>query len=535
MAVSPKSLENLKKGPRFTSETAREAGKRGKRKSDEVKKHKKDMAQLLSVIAEGDIADQEVKDSLAALGFEDEDMQNEALVANALYEKCKAGDIRAIEKWVDLRSQQPDAVSDAETADKQALALVWMNYVKNLNSGFGVITVCALNHNFTHYEASGGRGSGKSTWASLTVIRLLMEHPDVHALVLRKVANTLRDSVYAQYLWSIDALGVSAFWEAKKSPLELVYKPTGQKILFRGADDPMKIKSIKTEFGYIGITHFEEKDQFAGRAEIDTILQSTMRGGTEFWNFETYNPPRSRDNWANKDSLEERDNRVQHRSTYLDLDHPEWLGEAFLEEAESLKKRDASRYQHEYLGIPVGSGGSVFENLELRTITDEEIRSIDRIFQGVDWGWFPDFYAFIRLHYDSNREIIYLLDEHVGNKLTNEQSARWILDHGYNDVFITCDSAEPKSIADYRSLGVRAKEAVKGPSSVEYGMKWLQRRTIVIDKNRTPKAYEEFCSYEYEQTRSGEWVSGYPDRNNHTIDAVRYALERVSSKFRSQA
>ena len=134
MAVSPKSLENLKKGPRFTSETAREAGKRGKRKSDAVKKHKKDMAQLLSVIAEGDIADQEVKDSLAALGFEDEDMQNEALVANALYEKCKAGDIRAIEKWVDLRSQQPDAVSDAETADKQALALVWMNYVKNLNS-----------------------------------------------------------------------------------------------------------------------------------------------------------------------------------------------------------------------------------------------------------------------------------------------------------------------------------------------------------------------------------------------------------------
>jgi phage terminase large subunit len=260
-----------------------------------------------------------------------------------------------------------------------------------------------------------------------------------------------------------------------------------------------------------------------------------MRGGTEFWNFETYNPPSSRDNWANKDSLEERDNRVQHRSTYLDLDHPEWLGEAFLEEAESLKKRDASRYQHEYLGIPVGSGGSVFENLELRTITDEEIRSFDRIFQGVDWGWFPDFYAFIRLHYDSNREIIYLLDEHVGNKLTNEQSARWILDHGYNDVFITCDSAEPKSIADYRSLGVKAKEAVKGPSSVEYGMKWLQRRTIVIDKNRTPKAYEEFCSYEYEQTRSGEWVSGYPDRNNHTIDAVRYALERVSSKFRSQA
>ena len=362
-----------------------------------------------------------------------------------------------------------------------------------------------------------------------------MEHPDVHALVLRKVANTLRDSVYAQYLWSIDALGVTEFWEAKKSPLELTYLPTGQKILFRGADDPTKIKSIKTEFGYIGITHFEEKDQFAGRAEIDSILQSTMRGGAEFWNFETYNPPLSKDNWANRDSLEERDGRVQYRSTYLDLDHPDWLGEAFFAEAEALKKRDERRYQHEYLGIPVGTGGSVFENLELRDITEEEMRHFDHIYQGVDWGWFPDAYAFVRLHYDANRETIYLLDEFCGNKLTNEQTAGWILDHGYNDVMTTCDSAEPKSVADYRCLGVNAKEAMKGPSSVEYGMKWLQKRKIVIDKKRTPNAWGEFTTYEYEQTRSGEWISGYPDRNNHTIDAVRYALERVSSRYRSQA
>ena len=535
MAVSEKSLENLKKGRPFTKETAAEAGRRGKKRSDEVKKKRKDMGQMLSVIASGDITDKEVKDRLAALGFDREDMQNEALVAEALYQKAMSGNVRAIEAWAELRGQAKDAAEDAETAGKQALSLVWMYYVKNINSGFGRITVCALNHQYTHYEASGGRGSGKSTWASLTVIRLLMEHPDVHALVLRKVANTLRDSVYAQYLWSIEALGVTDFWEAKKSPLELVYKPTGQKILFRGADDPMKIKSIKTEFGYIGITHFEEKDQFSGRAEIDSILQSTMRGGTEFWNFETYNPPRSKDNWANKDSQEERPNRVQHRSTYLDLDHPEWLGEAFMEEAESLKQRDEGRYQHEYLGIPVGIGGSVFENLELREITEEEIRHFDRIYQGVDWGWFPDPYAFIRLHYDKARETIYLIDELFGNKLTNEQSARWIREHGYHDVPTTCDSAEPKSVSDYRSLGVNAKEAIKGPSSVEYGMKWLQSRTIVIDKRRTPHAYEEFVNYEYEKNRADEWISGYPDRNNHTIDAVRYALERISNKYRSQA
>ena len=195
MAVSQKSLENLKKGRPFTSETGREAGKIGKKRSDEVKKQRKDMAQMLSVIAESEIRDEKVKEKLSALGFADEDMQNEALVADALFTKARAGDVRAFDRWVELRRQGTSAAGVAETAEKQALFLVRENYVKNINSGFGSISVCALNHLCTHYEASGGRGSGKSTWASLTVIRLLMEHPDVHALVLRKVANTLRDSV----------------------------------------------------------------------------------------------------------------------------------------------------------------------------------------------------------------------------------------------------------------------------------------------------------------------------------------------------
>ena len=536
MNMTQTQPDDLNPGKENTGENAGEYGKRGQPESVEAKKLRKRMGVLLNQITEGKISDEEAKEQLAKVGFDTEELRNDAVIAIALFRKAAKGDIPSIERmmeWIDAVVDEQNGPQGSDEA--KALALVRERYLQNINSSFGAISVCALKHRCTHYEASGGRGSAKSTWASLTVIRLLMEHPDVHALVMRKVANTLRDSVYAQYLWSIGALGVSEYWEAKKSPLELVYLPTGQKIMFRGADDPMKIKSIKTEFGYIGITHFEEKDQFDGRAEIDSILQSTMRGGKEFWNFETYNPPRSRDNWANKDSAEVRPNRVQHKSTYLDLDDPEWLGEAFIEEAESLKERDEGRYQHEYLGIPVGTGGSVFENLELRTITDEEVARFDRIYQGVDWGWFPDSYAFVRLHYDKTRETIYLIDENYGNKMTNEQTARWIHDHEYNGVLTTCDSAEPKSIADYRSLGIQAKEANKGPNSVEYGMKWLQGRKIVIDRARTPHAYEEFVNYEYEQNRQGEWISGYPDKNNHTIDAVRYALERVNSKFRSNA
>lgn len=401
---------------------------------------------------------------------------------------------------------------------------------EKIGSAFYDVARDVFHHGHTHYDFSGGRGSLKSSTVSIFVPLLLINNPGTHALVLRKVANTIRDSVYAQYIWAIGDLGMAAYWEAKVSPMELIYKPTGQKIMFRGADDPMKIKSIKVPFGYIAVTHFEEKDQFAGRAEIRNILQSTMRGGSKYWNFESYNPPISRDNWANKDSLEERADRLCHKSTYLQAP-PEWLGEQFLAEAEHLKATDERAYQHEYLGIPVGTGGNVFDNLELREITDEEMSHFDHIYQGVDYGWFPDPFAFIRLHYDRARETIYLMDEIYQNKLTNEASGNIIIQRGYKDAYIICDSAEPKSVADYRAMGLPAKAAVKGPGSVDYGMKWLQRRKIVIDRKRTPNAYNEFVNYEYDRNKDGDIISGYPDENNHLIDATRYAVERISRRM----
>ena len=383
-----------------------------------------------------------------------------------------------------------------------------------------------MRHGHTHYDIRGGRGSLKSSTVSLLVPQLLIANPNTHALVLRKVANTLRDSVFNQYMWAIAELGMAGLWYAKVSPMEIIYRPTGQKIMFRGADDPMKIKSIKVPFGYIAVTHFEGKDQFSGRAEIRTILQSTMRGGDKFWNFESYNPPISRDNWANVDSSEDKPNRLCHISTYLDAPKS-WLGEEFLNEAEYLKQTDERAYQHEYLGLPVGTGGNVFDKLELREITDDEIKRFDRIYQGIDFGWYPDPFCFIRIYYDVARETLYLIDEHYVNKMSNEDNAVWIRDRHYNDFPITCDSAEPKSIADLRASGLDARNAIKGPGSVEYGMKWLQRRKIVIDKRRTPNAYKEIVGYEYERNKDGEIISGYPDKNNHAIDAIRYGMEPV--------
>lgn len=321
---------------------------------------------------------------------------------------------------------------------------------------------------------------------------------------------------------------MGAYWESKVSPLELTYKPTGQKILFRGADDPMKIKSIKAPFGYIAVTHFEEKDQFAGRAEIRNILQSTMRGGSKFWNFESYNPPISRDNWANIDSQEERADRLCVKTTYLQAP-PEWLGEQFLIEAEHLKETNERAYRHEYLGEPTGTGGNVFENIVEREITDEEIATFDRIYNGLDWGYYPDPWAFNRMQYDAGQRRLIIFDELLAQKKGNRETADMLIEHGITPADrITADSAEPKSVSDYRAYGFDCRGAIKGPNSVNYSMKWLQSlNEIVIDRRRCPHTYQELVAYEYERNKDGEIISGYLDVNNHNIDAIRYATESI--------
>ena len=383
----------------------------------------------------------------------------------------------------------------------------------------------------SEYILPGGRGSMKSSTISLIIPELLKNNPNMHALILRKVGNTIKDSVYAQMKWAIDKLNLNEEFVCKVSPMEITYKPTGQKIYFRGADDPLKIKSIKPEFGYIGIVWFEELDQFSNPEEIRNIQQSAIRGGNEAYKFKSFNPPRSKNNWANEYTAEaeEKDENVMVvHSTYLDLGiEQEWLGDVFLADAEHLKEVNPDAYDNEYLGHANGNGGNIFEYIEERTITDEEISHFDRIYQGVDWGWYPDKYAFSRIYYDSARETIYFIDEIYENKKSNEWTANEIKRRQYDDYEITCDSAEPKSINDYRDLGLPARGAIKGPGSIEYSMKWLQRRKLVFDPKRTPNACKEFKKYEYERDKDGNICSGYPDKDNHLIDSVRYGSESL--------
>ena len=379
------------------------------------------------------------------------------------------------------------------------------------------------------YVFKGGRGSTKSTTVGMTIVELMKNNHDIHAVVCRKVGNTIKDSVYNKIKWAIGKQEFTEEFDSKLSPMEITLKATGQKIYFRGADDPDKIKSINPEFGYIGILWFEELDQFAGPEEIRKIEQSAIRGGNLAWIFKSFNPPKTMNNWANKYVLEPKENRIVHSSTYLDVPKG-WLGQPFIDEAEHLKEVNPNAYEHEYMGIANGNGGNVFEYLEIRDITDEEISHMDRIFAGVDYGWYPDAFCYLRTYYDSAREKIYLIDELYVNKWSNSKTADWIKKKGYDDYTMICDSAEPKSVNDFRDAGLPARGAIKGPGSIEYGFKFLQTKTIVIDPKRTPNAYKEITEYEYDRDKEGNVISGYPDGNDHAISALRYAYEPLFNR-----
>lgn len=381
----------------------------------------------------------------------------------------------------------------------------------------------------TYYDLYGGRGSTKSSFVSIEIVLGMMADINANAVVFRKVGDTLAGSVYEQIAWAINNLGVGHLWIARKSPLCFIYAKTGQRILFRGLDEAKKTKSIKVSHGYFKYIWFEELDEFSGMEEIRVAQQSVIRGGEKFFVFKTFNPPINVNNWCNDYVNTPNKDSLRHKSCYLDVPE-DWLGYQFIADAKHLKEVNPKAYEHEYLGKPVGLGTQVFEFLEFRTITDEEIQRMDRIYQGQDWGYYPDPLAFVRLYYNAAQEKVYLIDELYQNRWSNRRAADWIVDKGYNDYEIICDSAEPKSVNDYRDFGLPARAAIKGPGSVEYGMKWLQSRTLVVDPERTPNAYKEIKDYEFDVDRNGNVISAYPDRNNHTIDAIRYALERYYNR-----
>lgn len=393
-----------------------------------------------------------------------------------------------------------------------------------------------------NYNLPGGRGSGKSSFCALEIIDGIMKDKTgtSNAIVFRRTANTMRESVYSQISWAIDVLNVNGLWHGNVSPMSWTYKPTGAQILFRGLDDSSKLKSIKPRHGIFKYIWLEEFSELPGENFTRSVMQSVQRGGSKFIVFRSFNPPLSASNWANVFIARPDDRALTLHTSYLDVP-PEWLGEDFLLEAERLKEINEQAYRHEYLGEATGSGGEVFPNIEARKITDEEIEQMQYIYCGIDFGFSVDPAVFIRLSYDSKRDTVYFIDEIYKRGLSNKELARLIKEKGYHTAgteytlfgesqarqLIIADCAEPKSIADLHGEGLKVIGCQKYPGCVLYRIKWLQNRHLVIDPARTPNAYKEFVNYEYMTTKDGEFLADVPDANNHTIDATAYALDRI--------
>lgn len=383
---------------------------------------------------------------------------------------------------------------------------------------------CELKNNaYNEYWLKGGRGSTKSTFASVQIILGLLRDPEANAVCFRRYGNELRDTVYGQISWVISKMGAEPFFKMQYAPMQIVYLPTGQKIIFKGADNPYKLKSLNIGKGYVKYAWFEEVDQYSGMGEIRNIIQSVFRGDDkQRISIYSYNPPKSGRSWVNQEVRIPKPGRRVHHSDYRDVP-AEWLGEAFLSEARHLEKYNETAYRHEYLGEEVGTGLEVFSNLTIEPVKFEEF---DQIRQGLDFGYAVDPLTFERGHYSRKKRQLFLFDEISGIEMFNREFFAKMQEREYHRSMTIADSAEPKSIAELKSYGMQVKGARKGPGSIEYGIKFLQDlEQIVIDPLRCPRAAKEFINYALESDRNGEVKSRFPDKDNHSIDACRYGLE----------
>lgn len=390
---------------------------------------------------------------------------------------------------------------------------------------------------FWHFKGryrvcKGSRASKKSTTTALNIIKRMMEYPDANTLVVRKVFRTLKDSCFTQLKWAIHRLGVDAHWEVKESPLEMTYRPTGQKIYFRGLDDPLKVTSITVEHGYLCWCWIEETYEISNEKDFD-MLDESIRGAIppETGLFKqitlTFNPWNEH-HWLKARFFDRPDPQVLALTTnYL---CNEWLDAADLLVFETMKKNNPRRYRVAGLGDWGIVDGLIFENWEERAFSVEEIRKVPGIKSafGLDFGYTNDPAALFCGLVDKATKTIWVFDEIYKTGMSNENIADAVKRAGYAKERIRADCAEPKSIDRLYTLGlIHIRESRKGRDSVNNGIDYLQDYHIIIH----PKCVNfitEISNYTWDtDTKTGKRLNIPIDDFNHLMDAMRYALEDI--------
>lgn len=373
----------------------------------------------------------------------------------------------------------------------------------------------------------GSRASKKSKTTALRWIYLMMKYDKSNLLVIRKTYRTLKDSCWTDLKWATRRLEVENLWSFKESPLEATYLPTGQKILFRGLDDPLKVTSITVDYGYLCWAWLEEAFEVNSEADFDTLDES-IRGELppNLWKqwVISFNPWNER-HWLKKKFFDVSNPDILAQTTNYTCN--EWLDEADKRLFENMKINNPRRYNVAGLGNWGITEGLVYDNVHI----DYRFELTDMVNYktvcGMDFGYTNDPTAFFIGFLDEKNKALYIWDELYEKGLTNRMIYDRLVSMGYGKESIVCDSAEPKSIAELRGYGLRAKAAVKGKDSISHGIQYIQGLTIYIHP-RCVNFTTEIQNYTFDKDKLGNAINQPIDDFNHLMDAMRYALEKYA-------
>ena len=373
----------------------------------------------------------------------------------------------------------------------------------------------------------GSRASKKSKTMALWTIESIMKYPDANMLVIRKTERTLRTSCYTDLKWAVHRLGVDAWWDFKLSPLEIEYKPTGQKIYFRGLDDPLKITSISVDKGCLCWLWIEEAYEIMSEDAFN-MLDESIRGEVPEGLFKqitlTLNPWNEK-HWIKKRFFDAEDDPdiLAITTNYL---CNEWLDEADRRVFERMKTQNPRRYAVAGLGNWGIVDGLVYENWKEEAFDIEKVKKIPGAQScfGMDFGYTNDHSTLFCGLYDKDNKRLYVFDELYEKGLSNKRIYERVSEMGYAKERIIADSAEPKSIDELKGYGMRVKGARKGKDSVLNGIQWIQDLEIIIHP-RNVNFLTEISNYTWDKDKFGNKLNAPIDDFNHILDAMRYALE----------
>lgn len=505
----------------------------GGKKSGEIRRRKRDTAKIVEkmLCSKLNAKDKEEVEKISGELEKDEMTVNALMIAGQI-KAAMCGNVGAfqnLQSYLERNSSKDDFDSDytIPITDITVDFLETYRTVHKIFDGKSDIQEIILK---------GGRGSIKSNFWSALVEETIRNDPQAHCVVTRRYKTDLRNSVYSQFMKTITRHNKLEDWEFTTSPLMAKYKKTGQCVLFVGADKPLSLKSYNLSFGYIKLLINEECDEMAGIEQLDNIYDTFIRADAPTINIKVFNPPKSANNFMNEYTASKVGDRLSYISHSYYYNVPkEWLGERFFQRAEWFKEHKPKYYANNYLGEVTGTGGAIFENLELRKITDDEIKRMSYFYYGLDFGYeHPQ--TFIKCFYDFETDILYPIEEVYSRRCKNATFANKI--KKYKNVEIIADSARPDNISEMNDWGFDVVGAVKRwgmNKGRDYCWEWLRQcNKIVVDRERTPHLANEMTKLEFELLKDGTFSSEYPKLGEDCVMALIYALNRVIKESRRE-